>query len=159
MKKTARLSKNVWLKRLKLESKIHYIYKANVRHGICLIFCSIQTCCQIGKRQEEKENIIILWTDFYSKKLCENLFFKQIKCTIAIDMVTEAKGITIISKLWFTMLTCKGIRWKTWTVPAAVIHIMELTSESHWHETKGFQVLSGRRWLCGKSEYLPDHNS
>ncbi len=38
MKKTARLSKNVWLKRLKLESKIHYIYKANVRHGICLIF-------------------------------------------------------------------------------------------------------------------------
>lgn len=36
MKKTARLSKNVWLKRLKLESKIHYIYKANVRHGICL---------------------------------------------------------------------------------------------------------------------------
>lgn len=38
MKKTARLSKNVWLKRLKLESKIHYIYKANVRYGICLIF-------------------------------------------------------------------------------------------------------------------------
>lgn len=38
MKKTARLSKNVWLKRLKLESKIHYIYKAIVRHGICLIF-------------------------------------------------------------------------------------------------------------------------
>ena len=36
MKKTARLSKNVWLKRLKLESKIHY--KANVRYGICLIF-------------------------------------------------------------------------------------------------------------------------
>lgn len=38
MKKTARLSKNVWLKRLKLESKIHYIYKANAISDICLIF-------------------------------------------------------------------------------------------------------------------------
>ena len=67
--------------------------------AFALFFCCIQTCCQIGKRQEEKENIIILWTDFYSKKLCENLFIKQIKCTFAIDMVTEAKGTTIISKL------------------------------------------------------------
>ena len=62
--------------------------------AFALFFCCIQTCCQI-----EKENIIILWTDFYSKKLCENLFIKQIKCTFAIDMVTEAKGTTIISKL------------------------------------------------------------
>jgi hypothetical protein len=67
--------------------------------AFALFFCCIQTCCQIGKRQEEKGNIIILRTDFYSKKLCENLFIKQIKCTFAIDMVTEAKGITIISKL------------------------------------------------------------
>ena len=35
--------------------------------AFALFFCCIQTCCQIGKRQEEKENIIILWTDFYSK--------------------------------------------------------------------------------------------
>ena len=109
MKKTARLSKNVWLKRLKLESKIHYIYKANVRHGICLIFLlhpdmlpdreKTRKILKFKKMKLSKRNFIILRTDFYSKKLCENLFIKQIKCTFAIDMVTEAKGITIISKL------------------------------------------------------------
>ena len=99
MKKTARLSKNVWLKRLKLESKIHYIYKANVRHGICLIFLLHPDMLPDREKTRREGNIIILWTDFYSKKLCENLFIKQIKCTFAIDMVTEAKGITIISKL------------------------------------------------------------
>lgn len=63
--------------------------------AFALLFAAYRSCCQIEKRQEEKGknyyNVNRLFP--YRKKLCENLFIKQIKCIFANDMVTEASRI------------------------------------------------------------------
>lgn len=65
--------------------------------AFALLFCSILVLLpDREKTRRERKPYNNVNRLLLEKKPCENLFIRQIKCTFAIDMVTEAKGITII---------------------------------------------------------------